>query len=369
MAGWERCTASPSPSHTQMISRFLLSGLAGASLFVSALSWAQTADIDSMTTATIGGDTAPAASAVSAAVPESNRLGEALTQAELISGSVSNTQASYYVFASVASWSEPGVALMPKIVKTYAEMQQEGKVQLVLVPIEFGEKIARDFVRSYSPDCPALLQTEATKLPGFILDTSVPSGIILDADGNFVASGKLDFVTKYKAYITKYEVENNLELTYPPSNADTQESQESQVRGKLGSAVAALHSITATKPRGDAQFYAFYFGASTCCGCKDLIGDVAAFYAEMMVDGRVELVYVSFDRSKSAALKFFRSVNAWFPSVLATNKALGRLPGFSMPIGGAMSTVLILDADGKKVASGGANDILTRWKELTVGKQ
>ncbi len=340
------------------IFRNILPGFLALSVCLTSPVWAQ--------------ESAQVSVVVSEKPAETDTVMVALMQTSLASGKITSPQADYVVFVSTMNWSPPTEAEMDALAKAYAEMTAEKKVELVLVCGGASEDSARDFAAKHKLESPTVLSDVAPSIPGYVTPFVYPNVTIVDKYGKLVQTGGIDLAPKYKAYISKYEMEADLEPTFSVSKTELEEEKKAaekkssccKASKSLAEAVGRLKVFNKNKASGDAQYYIFYFGASTCCNCVARLADAAAFYAEMEADGRVEMIYVSYDKSKSVAKRFFAKENAGFPAVMNDDKRLQKLPGYSPMY--SFPTVQILESSGREIIRGRAKNILPRWKELTV---
>ncbi len=115
------------------------------------------------------------------------------------------------------------------------------------------------------------------------------------------------------------------------------------------------------RPNLKADYYIYLQSASWCPPCRKEMPIICEEYPKMK-KANVELILISFDRSKSAAKDFPKKHNGKFPVTMKTDKNLDKLVGFTKASGIPHAT--ILDKYGKVVANGhGA--LVQDWKKYT----
>ncbi len=177
-----------------MNAKFLFAALLGFSILVAPACFADSPKSE------------PAAAAQKAG-KEKNKSGKVAKAVKKIkpktffNGKVSS-KASYYIYLQSASWCGPCNAEMPEIVQEYKAMKKDGRVELILVGHDRSLEQAKAFLSKYKAGFPGLMasDSEAQKLPGFKMANGIPNAIIVDADGNQVASGHGSIVKKWRAY-------------------------------------------------------------------------------------------------------------------------------------------------------------------------
>lgn len=128
-------------------------------------------------------------------------VAKALKAIKFVSGKP-NLEADYYIYLYSASWCPPCRKLMPNIVKEYADIQKSGKVELILVGADQNEKKVKEYVDKYKAPFPATWQGTmgVSSIPGNKPPRGIPGAIIVDKDGNTIASGYGSLVLDWKQH-------------------------------------------------------------------------------------------------------------------------------------------------------------------------
>ncbi|MDO4751955.1 MAG: hypothetical protein Q4A24_07600 [Akkermansia sp.] len=121
--------------------------------------------------------------------------------------------------------------------------------------------------------------------------------------------------------------------------------EEAEATTPVGLALKKMEFIGANRPDVTAEFYFIVRSSSTCPHCVKLLPEVMAAYAEMRATGKVELIYESFDNDAAKAEEHLNKQGATFPAAY------------------------VVDAQGKRLASGPLAPVLADWRKLTVDKQ
>lgn len=102
-----------------------------------------------------------------------------------------NKKALVYVYLQSASWCGPCNQEMPEVVKTYKEMQKDGRAEIILLGHDRTEDGAKKFLKQYKAKFPGILLggKGVNKLPGFRLAEGIPHATMVDSEGNVLASG------------------------------------------------------------------------------------------------------------------------------------------------------------------------------------
>ena len=100
-------------------------------------------------------------------------------------------KAKVFVYLQSASWCPPCNQEMPEVVSTYKEMKADGRAELILVGHDQTEDAAKGFLKKYRAKFPGVLASapNVNTLPGFTLAQGIPNAIMVDSDGNVLASG------------------------------------------------------------------------------------------------------------------------------------------------------------------------------------
>ena len=142
--------------------------------------------------------------------------------------------------------------------------------------------------------------------------------------------------------------------------------EETEATTPVGQALKKMEFVGTARPNVNAEFYFVVRSSSTCPHCVKLLPDVLAAYEEMRATGRVELLYESFDNSETTAEEHLSKQAATFPVVMRAQ--LGNLPG-AAPILVPPPAAYVVDAQGKRLASGPLAPVLADWRKLTLDKQ
>ncbi len=96
-----------------------------------------------------------------------------------------------YVYLQSASWCPPCNKEMPDIAEAYKEMDKDGRAEIILVGHDSTEDAAKKFLKKYKAKFPGVLTTAkgVDKLPGFTMADGIPNAIMVDGEGNVLASG------------------------------------------------------------------------------------------------------------------------------------------------------------------------------------
>ena len=145
-----------------------------------------------------------------------------------------------------------------------------------------------------------------------------------------------------------------------------QEFEATEATTPVGRALKQMEFIGSARPDVTAEFYFVVRSSSTCPHCVKLLPEVQAAYQEMRATGKVELLYESFDNSADIAATHLSKQGATFPA--AMRAAMGTLPG-AAPLLVPPPAAYVVDAQGKRIASGPLAPVLADWRKLTVEKQ
>ncbi len=113
-----------------------------------------------------------------------------------------NLKADYYIYLYSASWCPPCRKLMPDIVKEYANIKKNGKVELILLGADKNEKEVKGYVDKYKVDFPATWQGSkgVSSIPGNKPPRGIPGAIIVDKAGNTIISDHGTIVLDWKKH-------------------------------------------------------------------------------------------------------------------------------------------------------------------------
>lgn len=131
----------------------------------------------------------------------------------------------------------------------------------------------------------------------------------------------------------------------------------------VGKALKSMTYVGANRPDVTAEFYVVVRSSSTCPHCVRLLPEVEQAYTEMRATGKVELLYESFDNTAEQAETHLNQSGAAFPALMRAE--LSKLPG-AAPLMIPPPAAYVVDANGKRLASGPLQPILQDWRKLTV---
>ena len=134
----------------------------------------------------------------------------------------------------------------------------------------------------------------------------------------------------------------------------------------VGKALKEIQYVGAARPDVTAEYYFVVRSSSTCPHCVKLLPEVMAAYTEMRATGKVELIYESFDNSAKAAEQHMNKNGIRFPVSMRAH--MGNLPG-AAPLMVPPPAAYVIDATGKRLASGPLAPVLADWRKLTVDKE
>ena len=142
--------------------------------------------------------------------------------------------------------------------------------------------------------------------------------------------------------------------------------EQTEATSTVGKALKEIQYVGAARPDVTAEYYFVVRSSSTCPHCVKLLPEVMAAYTEMRATGKVELIYESFDNSAEAAEQHMNKNGAIFP--VAMRAHMGNLPG-AAPLMVPPPAAYVIDATGKRLASGPLATVLADWRKLTVDKE
>lgn len=102
-----------------------------------------------------------------------------------------NKKAQVYIYLQSASWCGPCNQEMPEVAAAYKEMDKDGRAEIILIGHDQTEDGAKKFLKQYKAKFPGILVNGkgVDKLPGFRMAQGIPNAIMVDAEGNVLASG------------------------------------------------------------------------------------------------------------------------------------------------------------------------------------
>ena len=141
--------------------------------------------------------------------------------------------------------------------------------------------------------------------------------------------------------------------------------EKTEATSAVGKALKNVEFIGIARPDVTADFYVVVRSSSTCPHCVKLLPEVIAAYKEMRASGKVELIYESFDSDAEKAQEHLTKQGASFPAALRAQT--GNLPG-AAPLMVPPPAAYIIDATGKRLASGPLAPVLADWRKITIDK-
>ncbi len=297
------------------------------------------------------------------------KVGEVVASLPLLNEVTPSKNAPYYIYLCSAGWCGPCNREMPQVVEAYKEMKASGKVELLLVDYDRTEANARQFIEKYGVSFPAIMNSHANSLPGFVSPRGIPFAIIVDAEGNVIAKGYApNIIQNWKSHIAACEDAQGVTLSFSSTRvyADVDEEEASD-DGATGDKVAeAMQDVDwfNGKPSRKAEFYIYLQSASWCGPCRAEMPEIAKEYKAMKRSRRVELVLLSGDRSLSAAKSFLKGNKAKFPATMLNSDGVRKLPGVSS-LPNYFPAAVIVKADGT-VIKAGHGSIVKDWREYTI---
>lgn len=117
-------------------------------------------------------------------------VGKAVGKLKTFNGKPSK-KALVYIYLQSASWCPPCNQEMPGVVEAYKEMKKDGRAEIILVGHDSTEDAAKKFLKKYKAKFAGVLSSDkkVADLPGFTLAEGIPNAIMVDAEGNVLASG------------------------------------------------------------------------------------------------------------------------------------------------------------------------------------
>lgn len=163
------------------------------------------------------------------------------------------------------------------------------------------------------------------------------------------------------------------------SEEQVEEESDAEAEEKKGPSKPAVveamekFNILNGKPNQKADYYIYLCSASWCGYCQACMPVAMEQYKKMKASRKVELIIIGGDKTEKEAvdyLKKYKSKNAciMFSALQATQ--FQGLPGVGMP---GFPSISVVDKDGKMIknviGASQVKDVLTNWRELTIGKK
>lgn len=155
------------------------------------------------------------------------------------------------------------------------------------------------------------------------------------------------------------------------SGADDEASGEVVAEAAVPAAMKKFKLING-KFNPKAEYYIYFYTASTCVHCQGCTPVAVKEYKKMAASKKVEMIVIDGDGSESAAKKYLKKSRVKAPAIMFSALQATQfrgLPGCGMP---GLPAISIADKNGRHQASGvGAaqvKEILTNWRSHTIGK-
>lgn len=163
------------------------------------------------------------------------------------------------------------------------------------------------------------------------------------------------------------------------SEEQVEEEADAEAEEKKGPSKPAVveamekFKILNGKPNLKADYYIYLCSASWCGYCQACMPVAMEQYKKMKASRKVELIIIGGDKTEKEAvdyLKKYKSKNAciMFSALQATQ--FQGLPGVGMP---GFPSISVVDKDGKMIknviGASQVKEVLTNWRELTIGKK
>ena len=164
------------------------------------------------------------------------------------------------------------------------------------------------------------------------------------------------------------------ELVEEEAGAEEESAGENKKPAKPA-VVAALEKfkILNGKPNLKADYYIYLCSASWCGYCQACMPVAMEQYKKMKASRKVELIIIGGDKSEKEAVDYMKKYKAknaciMFSALQATQ--FQGLPGVGMP---GFPSVSVVDKDGRMIknviGATQVKEVLTNWRELTIGKK
>lgn len=147
----------------------------------------------------------------------------------------------------------------------------------------------------------------------------------------------------------------------PAKKAAKGKKESTKEPSVVGKALQEMTFLTDKKPNPDAKYYIYLQSASWCGPCNAEMPHVVKQYKAM--GKKVELILVSHDNNKDAAVNFMKKYGADFPCIMANSGESGKLPAFKMARG--IPNAAVVKANGKEIVNTFAGAVIKDWKKYT----
>ncbi len=159
-------------------------------------------------------------------------VGEQIAKLNFLNKNKPNNKAEYFIYLSSASWCGPCRALHPQIVAKYKEMKRD-KVELILVSNDHDEASGKAYAAGYP--CPAIMDAESSKLPGFTPASGIPQAIIVDGTGKVLQVGHGSIALQYENTIKQAGASASASDASDDEEEDDEEEEKPKKKKKKGS--------------------------------------------------------------------------------------------------------------------------------------
>ncbi|MBE6419621.1 MAG: redoxin domain-containing protein [Akkermansiaceae bacterium] len=125
-------------------------------------------------------------------------VAEALEGMEFFNGKPSKT-AKYYVYLHSSSTCVACKTFIPTIVKAYKKMKK-AKVEVIHVNHDSTKETAKKYVKAERMKCPAVMDADAHKLPGYTPVSVLPGATVVDKHGTVIKSGHASLLNDWETF-------------------------------------------------------------------------------------------------------------------------------------------------------------------------
>ena len=301
----------------------------------------------------------------------SGAVGEFLSALEdenIWAGEKPATDADFYIYLTSASWCAFCNEEMPEVVKAYAKMRANGRVELLHISADKTKEKAEGFAQKYGAVFPVLNPNGITdKLPGYNPPSGLPDAIIVDSDGNVIKQGSASIIRDWESATVHHPDYANKSKADSTKRKAAKAKKDADRRG--GAVVSVLKDLKPFNGKVNAKADYFIYlqtdSSSETCDTETM-KKVAELYKDIKKSGRVDLVLVSLDATEEEAKAFVRKHKLKCPVVMDQNEKIDELPG----LGSArnMPYAIFVDKEGKKHMEGGMS-VLEQWENYTVKRR
>ncbi len=159
-----------------------------------------------------------------------SEIGSQIAELDFLNKNKPNPKAEYFIYLSSASWCGPCRALHPQIVAKYKEMKRD-KVELILVSNDRDEASGKAYADGYP--CPAIMDAQSSKLPGFRPAAGIPQAIIVNGKGEVLQVGHGSIALHYEDHIKQAAASASADAdTDTDADADEEAADEDEEEEK-----------------------------------------------------------------------------------------------------------------------------------------